>query len=288
MSGFTRVVKKLAIVALAGLPAVALAAGPIGHALPGQIGFIPADTTVARDIHVFHNDLLMPIITLISLFVLALLIYVGWRFGEKRHPVPTRTTHNTMLEMAWTVIPILILVVIAVPSFKLLTNQLTLPKPDITMKVTGHQWYWSYDYPKSEGGFSFDSLLIPDNKIDTTKGQLRLLSVDNPAVVPVGKTILVQVTGADVIHSFTVPSFGIRIDAIPGRLNETWFKAEHRGTYYGECSNICGQNHAFMPIEFKVVSVADYKAWLLTAKKQFAMAGQNPVQMAAAAAVAAH
>ncbi len=288
MSGYARVVKSLALAALVGLPSVALAAGPIGHAVPGQVGFIPGDTSLAHDIHIFHNDLLMPIITTICLFVLGLLIYVGVRFGEKRHPVPSRTTHNTMLEMAWTVIPILILVVIAVPSFKLLTNQLTLPKPDITMKVTGHQWYWSYNYPKSQGGFSFDSMLIPDNKIDASKGQLRLLSVDNPAVVPVGKTILVQVTGADVIHSFTVPSFGVRIDAIPGRLNETWFKAEHTGTYYGECSNICGQNHAFMPIEFKVVSEADYQAWLLTAKKQFAMAGQNPVQVATALPVAAH
>ncbi len=288
MSGRNRMLKIAALAVLMGLPSLAMAAGPIGYALPGQVGFIPADTSVAHDIHAFHNDLLLPIITVISLFVLGLLIYVGVRFNEKNNPVPSRTTHNTMLEMAWTVIPILILVVIAVPSFKLLTDQLTLPKPDVTIKVTGHQWYWSYAYPKGQGDFSFDSMLIPSNKIDKAKGQLRLLSVDNPAVVPVGKNILVQVTGADVIHSFTVPSFGVRIDAIPGRLNETWFKADHTGTFYGECSNICGQNHAYMPIEFKVVSQADYAAWLLTAKKQFAMAGSSPVQVATALQAPAH
>lgn len=250
------------------LPAApALAAA--GHASPGEIGLQTPVTPIAREIDSFHNFLLTPIIVVVSLFVLALLIYVVIRFNEKANPTASQLTHHTGLELAWTIIPVMILVVIAVPSFRLLNRQLILPKADITVKVTGHQWYWSYDYPKDQGGgFSFDSYLKDAKELKP--GDLRQLAVDNEAVVPIGKTVIVQVTSSDVIHSFTVPSFGVRIDAIPGRLNQTWFKAEREGVYYGQCSNICGQNHAYMPIAFRVVSQEKYAAWVAAAKKKFA------------------
>ncbi len=254
----------------AALPAVpALAAA--GHADPGEIGLQDPVTPIAREIDSFYNFLLTPIIVVVSLFVLALLIYVIFRFNEKANPTASRLTHHTGLELAWTIIPVMILVVIAVPSFRLLNHQLILPKADVTVKVTGHQWYWSYDYPKDQGGgFAFDSYM-KDAK-DLKPGDIRQLSVDNEAVVPIGKTVIVQVTSSDVIHSFTVPSFGIRVDAVPGRLNQTWFKAEREGVYYGQCSKICGQNHAYMPIAFRVVSEEKYAAWLAEAKKKFAAA----------------
>ena len=242
-----------------------------GHAEAGQMGFQPAVTPIAAEMHSFH-DLLLVIITAISVFVLALLVYVIWRFNERSNPTPSRTTHHAMLEVAWTVVPVLILVVIAIPSFRLLTHQLTMPKADLTVKVTGKQWYWSYDYPKEEGDFGFDSILKADKELDPSKGDIRLLSVDNEAVVPVNKTVRFQVTAADVIHSYVVPAFGIRIDAVPGRLNETWFKAEREGIYYGQCSKICGKDHAFMPIAVRVVSEQQYQAWVADAKKKFASA----------------
>ena len=255
------------------LPAWAAA----GHADPGEIGLQTPVTPIAREIDFFYNDLLTPIIFAISLFVLVLLIYVAIRFNEKANPTPSQVTHHTGLELAWTIIPVMILVVIAVPSFRLLNHQLILPKADITMTVTGHQWYWSYTYPKDQGGgFSFDSYL-KDEK-DLKPGELRQLAVDNEAVVPIGKTIVVQVRSTDVIHSFTVPSFGVRIDAIPGRSNATWFRAEREGVYYGQCSIICGQNHAFMPIAFRVVSQQQYAAWLAAAKKKYAAAA-SPEQL---------
>ncbi|MDE2364388.1 MAG: cytochrome c oxidase subunit II [Hyphomicrobiales bacterium] len=245
-----------------------------GRAFPGQMSLIPGESPIAHEIDFFHNDVLLPIIIIISLFVLALLIYVMVRFNEKANPVPSRTTHHALLEVAWTIVPVLILVVIAVPSFRLLTHQLVLPKSDLTVKVTGKQWYWSYEYPKDQGGgFGFDSLL-KDEK-DMKPGDLRLLAVDNEAVVPVGKVVRVQVTAADVIHSFVIQSFGVRIDAVPGRLNETWFKAEREGVYYGQCSKLCGKDHAFMPIVFRVVSEQQYAAWLAGAKKKFAAAGDT-------------
>lgn len=241
----------------------------IGAATPGQIGMEPANTPIADYMHWFHNDLLLPIITIISLFVAALLGICIFRFNEKANPVPSKTTHNTPLEIAWTIIPVLILFVIAIPSMKLLTDELVVPKSDMTIKVTGKQWAWSYEYPKDQnGGFSFDS--YPIHEEDLKPGQLRQLAVDNEVVVPVGKTVHLLVTGADVIHSFTVPSFGVRIDAVPGRMNESWFKAERVGTYYGQCSKLCGKDHSFMPIAFRVVDDGAYKAWLETAKKNFA------------------
>lgn len=270
----------LAAMALSAVSTAAMAAeGVIGHAVPGQMKLIEGETPIAREIDFFHNDILLPIIIIISLFVLALLIYVMYRFSEKRNPVPSRTTHHALLEVAWTIIPVLILVVIAVPSFRLLTHQLTLPKGDLTVKVTGKQWYWSYDYPKDQGGgFGFDSLM-KDEK-DLKPGDLRLLAVDNEAVVPVNKVVRVQVTAADVIHSFVIQSFGIRIDAVPGRLNETWFKAEKEGVYYGQCSKLCGKDHAFMPIVFRVVSEQKYAEWLAAAKKKYASAADRAIALA--------
>jgi cytochrome c oxidase subunit 2 len=242
-----------------------------GHAAPGQIGMQMANSPIAEEIHFFHNVILMPVITIICLFVLALLIYVVAKFNENANPNPSRTTHHTLLEVAWTVLPVMILVFIAVPSFRLLGHQLIIPQPDVTIKVTGNQWYWSYAYPKDQGGgFGFDSMMKPEDQIDTSKGDIRLLSVDNEAVVPVGKKIRVQVTASDVIHSFTIPAFGIRIDAVPGRLNETWFLPERVGMYYGQCSKICGKDHAYMPIAFRVVSEKDYADWLAQAPKKFA------------------
>ena len=274
--------------ALSAAPAALLALGHaasangIGHPDPDQIGFQVGVTEIARDIHDFYNYELFPIITVISLFVMVLLGICIFRFNEKVHPVPSKTTHNTLLEVAWTIVPVLILVVIAIPSFRLLTKQLVIPPPDITIKATGKQWYWSYDYPKDQnGGFGFDSARIEDQ--DLKPDDIRLLSVDNEAVVPVNKIVQVNVTGADVIHGFIVQSLGIRIDAVPGRLNSTWFKAEREGIYYGQCSKLCGKDHAYMPIAIRVVSQPQYEAWLQDAKKKYADRGVPPVEVAAAA-----
>jgi len=251
----------------------------IGAPEHGQVGFLPANSPIATDIQWLHNAILMPIIVGISLLVLALLAVVVFRFNEKANPVPSRTTHNGPLEIAWTVLPVIVLVVIAVPSFRLLTDQLVIPEPDLTIKATASQWHWNYGYPKAAGGFSYDSLIKEDK--DLKPGDIRLLSVDNAAYVPVGKVVEVDVVSQDVIHSFSVPSFGVKIDAVPGRLNKAWFKAEQEGVFYGQCSNICGIDHAFMPIEFHVVSQQAYDAWLEQAKKAFASA--DGVDLATAA-----
>ena len=261
----------------------AASANGFGYSEPGQIGFQQPVTEVARDIQFFHNVILMPIITVISLFVLGLLGYVVWKFNDKANPVPTRTTHNTVLEVAWTVIPVMILVVIAAYSFPLLTKELVIPNADVTVKVTGSQWHWSYAYPKDQGDFSFDSFLKDEKDIKPEAGDIRLLSVDNEALVPVNKIVRLQITATDVIHSFIVQSFGVRVDAVPGRLNETWFKAEREGVYYGQCSKICGKDHAYMPIVFRVVSDEKYQAWLADSKKKFASA-PDPVSLANAEA----
>jgi len=246
-------------------------AAEAGHPEPGQITFEEAVTPIAAEIHSFHDQIVLPIIVGISLFVLALLVVVMFRFNEKKHPVPNQTTHNSLLEVAWTVLPVLLLVIIAIPSFRLLTHQLVIPPSDLTVKVTGKQWYWSYSYPPDQGGgFEFDSSLKPESELNFAKGDIRQLSVDNEAVVPLGKVVRVQVTSDDVIHSFIIQSFGVRIDAVPGRLNETWFKAEREGLYYGQCSKLCGKDHAYMPIAFRVVSPEAYAAWLQDAKKKYA------------------
>jgi cytochrome c oxidase subunit II len=265
----------LALTAGLGLsaPGAACADENVGFAAPGQIGFQQAVTPIAEYIHWFHNVILMPIITIISLIVLALLAIVVWRFNEKANPTPSKTTHNTLIEILWTVIPVMVLVVIAIPSFRLLTDELVIPPADLTVKVTASQWHWAYEYPKDQaGGFSFESYMKPENEIKPENGDVRLLSVDNEAVVPVNKTVVLQITAVDVIHSFIVQSFGVRVDAVPGRLNETWFKADREGVYYGQCSKICGKDHAYMPIVFRVVSEEKYQAWLADSKKKFAAA----------------
>lgn len=232
-----------------------------------QLGMQPAVTPVMEKLEQFHTELLW-IITAICVFVAFLLIWVMLRFNQRANQVPSKTHHNTFLEVMWTGIPVLILVFIAIPSFKLLYFEAQVPKPDVTVQAIGRQWYWTYSYPK-EGGFQFDSNMLKDAAAQQ-KGEPRLLGVDNPIVVPVNKVVEVITTGSDVIHSWAVPAFGVKMDAIPGRLNHTWFKATQLGTYYGQCSELCGANHAFMPIEVKVVSDKDYAAWILQAKKKYA------------------
>jgi cytochrome c oxidase subunit 2 len=247
----------------------------VGQPGPWEMNLQAAASPVMDSIIRFHDGLLV-VITVISLFVLALLVVVVLKFNARSNPHPSRTTHNTTIEVAWTLIPVLILVGIAVPSFRLLFEELDIPKADLTVKATGKQWYWSYAYPDN-GKFEYDSLLAKDK-------QPRLLGVDNELVVPVNKVVRVQVTGADVIHSFAVPAFGIKIDAIPGRLNETWFKATKTGMFYGQCSELCGRDHAFMPISVRVVSDQDFTAWVESAKKKYATLPGSTYASAAAAA----
>jgi cytochrome c oxidase subunit II len=275
----------LAILMLAGLgiaatAAIAWAEGP----RPWQLGMQAPATPVKDRLSAFHDELLV-IIFLIALFVLGLLLYVILRFNQQRNPVPTRTSHNTVIEMLWTVIPVLILVIIAIPSFKLMYYMDRVPNPDMTIKVTGHQWYWSYDYP-DQGDLTFDSNLIPES--DLKPGQKRLLDVDNPLVVPVDTVIRVYVTGTDVIHSWFVPSFGVQEYAIVGRLNESWMKVAHPGVYYGQCNQICGVNHAFMPIKVEAVTKDEFQRWLEDAKKKYARRDErgNAVRVAVTSAPA--
>jgi cytochrome c oxidase subunit 2 len=262
-----------AILAVTALLGAGAAWAGIGQPSDWQLGPQGPVTEVADEIVGFHTYLLI-LISCITAFVLALLVYVMLRFNARANPTPSRTTHNTLLEVAWTLIPVLILLSIAIPSFKYLFFQLNIPKPDLVVKATGKQWFWSYSYPDSK--FEFDSLMLTDKerkaKLDKDpKADVpRLLSVDNELVVPVNKVVVVQVTGADVIHAFAVPSFGIKIDAIPGRLNETWFKARNEGVYHGQCSELCGKDHAFMPITVRVVSEQAFTAWLAVAKKKYA------------------
>jgi cytochrome c oxidase subunit 2 len=272
----------LAVVGAALVTAGGTAFAELGQPAPWEYKLQGSATQVMDDITSFHNWLLITI-TLITLFVLALLAIIVVKFNAKANPVPSRTTHNTLIEVAWTLIPVLILVAIAVPSFRLLFLELDIPKADLTIKATGRQWYWSYAYPDN-GKFEFDSLLACDEARQKCQ-EPRLLTVDNEVVVPVNKVVRVETTGADVIHSFAVPAFGIKIDAIPGRLNETWFKANKVGVYYGQCSELCGKDHAYMPIAVRVVSDQDFAAWVETAKKKFAA---NPANAFAAAAEAAH
>lgn len=244
----------------------------VGQPAPWEWTLQQSASPVMDNIVWFHNFLLV-LITLITLFVLALLVIVVMKFNARANPVPSRTTHNTLIEVAWTLVPVLILVGISVPSFRLLFLELDVPKADITVKATGKQWYWSYAYPDN-GKFEFDSLLAQDK-------QPRLLGVDNEMVVPVNKVIRVQVTGADVIHAFALPAFGVKIDAIPGRLNETWFKATKTGMFYGQCSELCGKDHAFMPIAIRVVEDQEFASWVETAKKKYAGGGTSTFASAA-------
>jgi cytochrome c oxidase subunit II len=229
----------------------------MGQPSPWQMGFQESATPIMEQITNFHTYVTI-IITLIALFVLGLMIYVMVRFNEKRNPEPSRTSHNTPLEVAWTVIPIFILVAIAIPSFRLLFAQYDFPKADVTITATGSQWYWSYEYP--DEGIRFDSIMVPEANLK--EGQPRLLTVDREVVVPVGANVVVGLKANDVIHNWAVPSFGVKLDAVPGRLQQTWFRAETEGWFYGQCSELCGRNHAFMPIAVRVVSQDEYDAWV--------------------------
>ena len=258
-----------------GLFAVALAAtffsGAAAFAAPvdGGVGLQAPVTEVAADIISFHN-LLLTIITIIVVLVMILLLIVMVRFRRSVNPNPSKTTHNTLLEVAWTVLPVMILVIIAIPSFRLLYKQVVIPEAEITVKAVGYQWYWGYEYP-DHGDISLISNMVED--ADLEPGQPRLLAADEAMVVPVDTTVRVIVTAADVIHAFAVPPFGIKIDAIPGRLNETWFHAEKTGMYYGQCSELCGTRHAFMPINVKVVTKEEFQAW--TEQQQAAASNDN-------------
>ena len=240
----------------------------LGYAVPEdwEVGFQKSVTPIADQIHGFH-DLLLVIITAIVIFVLVLLVWVMVRYNAKANPTPSRNAHNTTLEVAWTIVPVLVLLVIAIPSFRLLYAQYDFPKADLTIKATGHQWYWSYNYPDS-GNFNYDSLMVED--ADLKPGQPRLLAVDNEVVVPVNKVVHVLLASDDVIHNWTIPAFGIKMDAVPGRVTRVWFQARETGTYYGQCSELCGERHAFMPIAVRVVTDQEFTAWLEDAKKKFA------------------
>jgi cytochrome c oxidase subunit 2 len=277
-AGRRSTLRLLASAAVTTLGSSAAMAATAGIAEPWQMGLQEMVTNIGRDVSVFH-DWLVYLITAISLFVLVLLVVVVVRFNEKANPTPSRTTHNTMLEVAWTIVPVLILVAIAIPSFRILREQLVIPPHDVVVKATGHSWYWSYEYPADQGGFRFESNMIPENELKP--GQPRLLAVDNDMVVPVNKVVRMQITAADVLHNFAVPSFGIRLDAVPGRLNETWFMADREGVYYGQCSELCGNGHPYMPITVRVVSEQQYAAWLAEAKQKYA-ATESGLKLAAA------
>ena len=250
----------------------------IGVPTPSGTGFQPAVTELARDLQ-WLDGMLLIIITAISLFVVFLLGYVIFRFNRKANPEPSSFTHNTPVEVAWTVVPIVILVFIGAFSIPVLFKQQVIPDGDINIKVTGYQWYWGYEY--TDHGFGFDSMLIGDGKVLTPEVEAELieagyskdeflLATDTAVVVPVDKVVVMQLTGADVIHSWTIPAFGVKQDAVPGRLGQLWFKAEKEGVYFGQCSELCGKDHAYMPITVKVVSQENYEAWLSGAIEEFA------------------
>ena len=253
------------------------AAQMVGKAHEWQMGMQTAASPVAERIHAM-NRFLEIIITVIVLLVLAILAYVIVRFNAKRNPVPSKTAHNTLIEIIWTAAPVAILVVIAIPSIKLLYYEDTTKDHQLTLKVTGHQWYWTYTYP-DQGGFTFDSIPIPES--DLQPGQPRLLTVDNAVVVPVGASVQVLATSEDVIHNWAIPSLGLKKDATPGRVNETWFRADHEGVYYGMCSELCGVNHYFMPIVVKAVTPEAFDAWVKDAQQKFAKADGTAVEVVA-------
>ncbi|MGG5818874.1 cytochrome c oxidase subunit II [Falsiroseomonas sp. HW251] len=276
----------LGLLALGGA-AMAQGASPgmIGAPQPWGVGLQPAGGPIKESIHSF-NDLVFWIIVLITVFVAGLLCYVVWKFRESANPAPSKTSHNTTLEIAWTVVPVLILVIIAIPSFRLIYYQDRAVDPEMTINVQGRQWYWHYAYPDS-GNFTFDSYPVADSDIQPAQGQIRSLSVDNPLVIPVGASIRILTTGQDVIHSFFVPSLGVQRYTIPGRTLETWVRADRPGIYYGQCNQICGTNHWFMPIEVRAVPREEFNAWAEQARTRFAQGlppGLPPSALAAAPA----
>ena len=260
-----------ALLASSSLPAAAL---PVDY----QTGFQAAASPVMEQIEDFHR-LLFYIIVAVCLFVLALLVWIVVKYRAGANAVPSKVHHNTLLEVAWTLIPVIILVFIAVPSFRLLYFEAVIPKPDVTIKAIGKQWFWSYEYPGSAAGFTYDSLGLSD--ADAKKADKpRLLGVDNPVYVPVNKVIEIDTVGADVIHSWAMPQMGVKMDAVPGRINQTWFKPTQTGVFYGQCSELCGARHAYMPIELHVVAQADYDAWLAASKKKFAAIENDATRVA--------
>ncbi|MBD2747161.1 cytochrome c oxidase subunit II [Microvirga sp. BT688] len=264
-----RSVTALSTAAVALVLGISEAWAAAGQPSPWETGMQEMVTELGQSVSNFHTYLTW-LMAAICLFVLALLLVIVARFNENKNPAPSKTTHNTLLEVAWTIVPVLILVAIAIPSFRLLREQLVPPQADLVVKATGYSWYWGYEYPADQGGgFKFDSNMIPEDG-NRKPDQPRLLAADNAMVVPVGKVVRVQVTSADVLHAFALPSFYIKVDAIPGRLNETWFKAEKEGVYYGQCSELCGNGHPYMPIEIRVVSEQQYAAWLTEAKQRYA------------------
>ncbi len=263
MRGLIRLFSTLALTVLGWTyAALAWASEPV----PWEMDLQPAASLTRERITALH-DFLLVVITLISLFVLGLMAYTMFRFRASANPVPSKTSHHTVIEILWTVIPVIILVIIAVPSFRLLYYADKVPEADMTLKVTGHQWFWNYEYPDN-GGLAFDSYVI--QAADLKPGQKRLLDVDNPLVLPVDTTVRLLFVGTDVMHSWFVPSFGVQLYTVPGRINESWVKATHEGTFYGQCNQICGINHAYMPISVKVVSKPDFAKWVEEAKKKFA------------------
>ena len=242
------------------------AAAEQGQPAPWQKSFQTAFSPVASEQHIFH-DMLLWIISAITVFVLVLLIYVMIRFNKRANPTPSKTSHNTLIEIVWTVVPIMILIVIMIPSLKLLYYGDRVENPDMTLKAIGYQWYWGYEY-MDEDGLAFDAVMLEKDELKA--GQPRLLATDNAIVVPIETNIRILVTAEDVIHSWAMPSLGVKMDAVPGRLNETWMRIEKEGMYYGQCSELCGSRHGFMPIMMKAVSKDEYKKWLVEAKKEFA------------------
>ena len=254
--------KKIAYSLLSLTPISLLANEPVDW----QLGFQKSASKTMDDIVWFHDYMLLPVITAITVFVLFLIAYACIRFRASRNPEASTTSHNTVIEVIWTLVPCLILIVLAVPSFKVLYSQDEIPKADVTIKAIGYQWYWGYEYP--DENIVFDSYMIDEK--DLKEGQPRLLAVDNEVYVPVNKVIKVMITANDVLHAWALPSFGVKRDAVPGRINETWFKADRTGTFYGQCSELCGIKHAFMPITVNVVTEEEYNQWLEKAKVEFA------------------
>jgi cytochrome c oxidase subunit 2 len=269
---------KTVLAALIGLAAVLWISPAFAQAEPWQLGMQESASPSADRLHEFHN-LLLWIITAITLFVLALLVWIVVRYNAHVNPKPSLFTHNVILEVVWTIIPVIILIIIVVPSFKLLYANDRLEAYDMTIKVTGYQWYWGYEYPDNEG-INFLSYMIPDKDIDVAKGQKRLLSTDNAVVLPIDTNIQILVTASDVLHAWAVPALGVKMDAVPGRTNETWVRITKPGVYYGQCSELCGKDHAYMPIEIHAVTKEDFATWLETAKKEFTANDNSPVKYA--------
>ena len=249
-----------------------LAVAEVGLSENWQLSFQEPATDLMSDIISFHSYILMPIITGISILVLFLLLYIAFRFNSSKNQVASTTTHNAVVEILWTVIPVILLIIIAIPSFRLLYVSETIPKADLTIKAIGNQWYWSYEYP-DYGDIVFDANMLNDDELSDPK--LRLLETDTQIVVPINKVVKLQITSNDVLHAWTIPAFGVKMDAVPGRLNETWFKANREGIFYGQCSELCGPKHAFMPINVKVVSETEFESWIDFAKEEYASGNIN-------------